>query len=516
MLNRITLSLIMIFAICFRVVLGADLKTPLERDNYSHLTSNSDMMQYLKELDSQSKFMEMEIIGHSAKGLPIPALYFSLDNKFASRRAEKPLVLIFCQQHGDEPSGKEAALVLARELSGKSKSLLSKLDLILVPQMNPDGSEAEKRENGNGMDLNRNHVILSEPEVAAVHALFLKWMPEVTLDVHEYGALSKSWISHGFIKDADEQIGGNTNLNISPRIIQYTREHFLPAVGGKIEQAGFTFHRYIVGSPFEGSRVRFSTTAVNDGRQSMGIYNTMSFIMEGKQYGSVLDEIQHRTEGQLAGLVSFLETISENAPQIINLVDSARQDLLQKKERALIQMDYYPDSTWQKLPFPVFDLYSWKHEEKELENFQPLVKAQKSVARPMAYIIPATESRLIKLLQKHHIEMYRLTADMSIEVESYKILHVTSIIEEEDPMPYVDLETTSGSRQFESGTFVVFLKQSANNLLPLILEPESSFSIAGENSGRKYRFKEYLQEGSTYPICRMMKETTLKMEKVEY
>ena len=191
---------------------AASLQTPLERDNYSKLSSHSDMMSYLKKLDSQSKILTMSIIGKSVQGRDIPALYFSLDKAFGSNREKKLLVLIYCQQHGDEPSGKEAALIAARDLADRGRDILKYLDLILVPLVNPDGAEMGQRQNANEMDLNRNHAILSEPEVFALHQLFLKWMPEVTLDVHEYNALSENWISNGFIRDAEEMIGGITIL----------------------------------------------------------------------------------------------------------------------------------------------------------------------------------------------------------------------------------------------------------------------------------------------------------------
>ena len=52
--------------------------------------------------------------------------------------------------------------------------------------MNPTGSEIDTRFNANGMDLNRNHLILTEPETIALHKLFDKYFFEATMDVHEY------------------------------------------------------------------------------------------------------------------------------------------------------------------------------------------------------------------------------------------------------------------------------------------------------------------------------------------
>ncbi len=86
-------------------------------------------------------------------------------------------VLIFAQQHGDEQSGKEGAYFLPENYSNQRIDyLFDKIDLVLIPQMNPDGSEIDTRFNANGMDLNRNHLILTEPETIAMHKLFDEYL----------------------------------------------------------------------------------------------------------------------------------------------------------------------------------------------------------------------------------------------------------------------------------------------------------------------------------------------------
>ena len=120
---------------------AAEPRTALEESGWKALTSYEQQMGYLQQLVTSSSSVDMKTIGTSVSGRAIPALFFSADPVFASQRAEKPLVLIFCQQHGNEPSGKEAAMIVARKLLAEDAALLDKLDLILVPQVNPDGSE---------------------------------------------------------------------------------------------------------------------------------------------------------------------------------------------------------------------------------------------------------------------------------------------------------------------------------------------------------------------------------------
>lgn len=480
-----------------------ELQTQLEKSGWNELTSYTQMMDYLTPLVDSSSRVQMKFFGASVSGRSIPALYFSQDKIFASQRENKPLVMISCQQHGDEPSGKEAALIVARRLLSQDSALLKNIDLILVPQVNPDGSEAGTRRNANDMDLNRNHVVLSEPESNALHQLFLDWMPEVTLDVHEYNAVKENWVEAGYIKDADEMLGGVTNLNTDAEIIEFTRSVFIPQTGQGIQADGFRFHRYIVGDPFQAKAVRFSTTAINDSRQSMGIHNTLSFIIEGKRYGNLTNEIEKRTMGQVSAMINFLTTADRHAEKILTLVRQARKRTASVSQ-SHIQMEYFPDKDNPVVNFPVFDLNTWTHTYRDLEYFKPLVKVKKSVNKPAAYAFAASETRLIELLKRHRFPMRVLKNSQATEAETYFIRHISDAIDEEKHTYLVDSEKTVTTETLQSGTIIVPLRGTAANLIPLILEPESTWGIVSTRGAGKYRFESYLREGMEYPIKRLV------------
>ena len=508
-LGSIAISLLISFQI------QADqLQTQLEKSGWIELTSYERMMGYLEPLVDSSPMVKMESIGTSASGRTIPVLYFSQDAVFASQRENKPLVMIFAQQHGNEPSGKEAALIVARELLNENSDLLKKQDLILVPQVNPDGSEAGERRNANDMDLNRNHVMLGEPESNALHQLFLDWMPEVTLDVHEYNAVTTSWVEAGYLKDADEMLGGVTNLNIDSEIMDFTRKVFIPETGDGIEADGFRFHRYIVGEPFDGNVVRYSTTAINDGRQSMGIYNSLSFIIEGKRYGNLTNEIERRTKGQVSAILNFLETTQQHAGDILPLVKQARVRMADQGQ-SHIQMEYYPEENMPTLNFQVFDLHTSTHTHKDLANFKPLVKVKKSVNKPAAYCFDASQTQLIELLKRHRLPMLALVGEQQVETETYQIKHVTDGIDEEKHTYLIDLERTLQRETLAAGTIIVPVTGTASNLIPLLLEPESTWGIVATRAAGKDRFDSYLAEGKPYPVKRLTSIQQLETGKLK-
>ncbi len=214
--------------------------------------------------------------------------------------------------------------------------------------------------------------------------------------------------------------------------------------------------------------------------------------------------------------MSFLKTVYKHHKKIRKIVNSSRRKLLEVsgEEDAFvgIQMEYFQNPEQKTLPFPVFDLYSWQHTEMELENYEPAVKIIKSVEKPHAYLFGRNEQRLIDLLSRHQIEMYILKDESEIEVETYAILHVTPTVVEDKPADRVSVRMQTKTLKIERGSVVVFLKQKAANLIPLLLEPQSSWGIVSERSGRKYRFAEYLQEGKQYPIFRLMKSVSLQVE----
>jgi hypothetical protein len=90
--------------------------------------------------------------------------------------------------HGDEPAGPLAALKLLQENRWPEAA-----EIFLLPCLNPIGFTLNKRENGNGVDLNRDYRHPKSAEVLA-HIAWLERQPQFDL----YLCLHEDWESHGF------------------------------------------------------------------------------------------------------------------------------------------------------------------------------------------------------------------------------------------------------------------------------------------------------------------------------
>lgn len=96
-------------------------------------------------------------------------------------KGEGPCVYLSSGVHGDEPAGPQALMALLKEgFFGEG------FRWMVCPVLNPVGLERGTRENGEGVDLNRDYLEKRTPEVTA-HIAWLEQqeMPEIFLSLHE-------------------------------------------------------------------------------------------------------------------------------------------------------------------------------------------------------------------------------------------------------------------------------------------------------------------------------------------
>ena len=133
----------------------------------------------------------VRVIGRSVEGRPIESVRFGAPS--APTR-----ILVFGVIHGDEAAG----LPIVEALRSTATAMPG-VELVLVPDLNPDGVAQHTRQNAHGVDLNRNFpyrwqgnghrgdqqfpgtAALSEPEAAAAAQLITSLRPTVTIWFHQ-------------------------------------------------------------------------------------------------------------------------------------------------------------------------------------------------------------------------------------------------------------------------------------------------------------------------------------------
>jgi len=136
-------------------------------------------------------------LGRSVEGRPIVA------RELGDRHG--PRVLVVGCIHGNECAGLAITSALSRT------RVPSGVQLWVVPEMHPDGTAADTRQNAHGVDLNHNFPAmwkrvgsrgypgysgprpLSEPETRIARALLLRLRPAVTIWFHQPQTIVRAW-----------------------------------------------------------------------------------------------------------------------------------------------------------------------------------------------------------------------------------------------------------------------------------------------------------------------------------
>ena len=92
------------------------------------------------------------------------------------------------------------------------ETLLDKINVIVVPRANPDGSEAGTRVTANGIDMNRDHLLLhtrSQSHCASGATI----APILVIDSHEYTVVGRFLEKFNGIQKYDALLQHTTTAN---------------------------------------------------------------------------------------------------------------------------------------------------------------------------------------------------------------------------------------------------------------------------------------------------------------
>ncbi len=496
------------------------LRTGAERSDYRATSTYDEVVGFVRALEEEPGFGVIGF-GQTVGGRSLPVVMWNAAKLQEQRQwtDDRLRVLVVANIHAGEVAGKEAALMLFRELAtGEHTAWADSLALFVFPIYNADGNEIVdarnrpyqhgpvdgmgQRPNAQGLDLNRDFVKLDAPESRALLGVMNAYDPHVVIDLH-----TTNGTVHGYHLTYAPPLHPNT----AGAIDSLLRNAWLPDVTKSYrERYGWDLMYYgntppeDIGAPMGwytfDPRPRFGTNYV-------GLRNRVAILSEAYSYATFED----RVTATLRFLTETLDWAHAHAGEIRRAVEQAGAEPVVGDSLFLRSAE-----TWAADDEPHAILLGEVVEEPNPHTGEPMLRrtevqtptempvygrfsGAELEAVPEAYVIPETLAAVLDRLESHGIYRFKLRRAVTVQAEAFR---VDSVRVAEQPFQDRYEQELFGRYEPETlavapGTSVVLVNTSLGRLAFTLLEPRSDGGFASWGLIK-------VEAGETYPIRRVL------------
>jgi murein tripeptide amidase MpaA len=473
--------------------------TRAERTRFEETSRYEETLEDCRRLERGSPWIKVTSFGTSPEGRQLILVIASKDRAFdprAAARTGKPVVLIQAGIHAGEIDGKDAGLMLLRDITtGAEKGLLDRAILLFLPIYNVDGHERfgpYNRINQNGpreagwrttsrnLNLNRDYVKADAVETRAWLSLFTSWLPDLVIDCH---------VTDGADYQYDITYWDETSPNSPAPVREWMARTTAGAVVPELSAGGHKPAMYVFladdTDPSAGFAVappapRFSTSYA-------ALQNRAAFLIEThmlKDYGT-------RVRATYDTLRALLRAVNEDGAALKSAV--LRADDLAAAPGGTVGL------TWKVEPSrhaETFRGFAWRREPSEVSGTMRIIYEKSpieipvdrlgdlapavEVVRPAAYLVPQQWTEAVDRLRVHGLRLERLTASVTLTVDGYRLSDPeweARPFEGRHQVTYKTETLTGIQREFPAGTIVVPMDQRASAVAAHLLEPQGPDSL---------------------------------------
>ncbi len=526
------------------LTLSSQEKWPLtraEQTDYKATSRHDDVLAFIQALQRKSSLMRVETMAITTEGRPVPLIIIGDPPPISPQELrfdQRVVVYIQANIHAGEVEGKEASLMLARDILASGKlPYLDRLVILIAPNFNPDGNEKISpqnrrnqpgpeegvgvRTNGQNLDLNRDAMKLESLEMQGLVANVLeRWDPLLLVDCHT---------TNGSYHEEIVTYSWPLNPNGDPSILAYMRDKMLPSIQQTLEKKYKTLS-IPYGDPVDFKEMEKGWRTYSHQPRYLtnyiGLRNRLSILDENYVYAP----FKERVMGCYNFLRAILDETYNRAEEIKRLVAEADRKTiamgLNPTEKDLFAVEF----ELKPLPMPI-KIRGYEMEIIPRESGFPQIKPtekkktyivpyladfwpKRSVPWPHAYLITVNDREIINKLKQHGIVVERLTQPARLEVETYELKDLKAA---ERPFQGHRLNTLKGEfrseiRDFPAGTFFVTTAQPLGRLVVYLLEPESDDGLFVWNFFDRYLVPEWGRRFEVFPVVKLMKPVFLAKE----
>jgi len=480
-------------------------RTYYEKSQYVSTPRYSETIEFCKKLDKASPLLHFSTFGKSPEGRELPLLIADKNGNFtpeAVRKSGNAVLLIEACIHAGESDGKDAGLMLLRDIAiyKKSLPLLDHVTILFIPIFNTDGHERfgpYNRINQNGpeemgwrttsqnLNLNRDFMKADAPEMQAWLKLYNKWLPDFFVDCH---------VTDGADFQYTMTYALETKGSMEKDLTSWTENVCEKYLVSEMKKSGFPVFPYVQfrnwHDPRSGLTVGVAPPMLSQGYTA--IQNRPGLLIETH----MLKPYKARVTSTYTMLTHTLVLLNKEYKTLQTLVAKAdvytSGEQFRKEPFPVNFSESFTDST--KIEFLGFeytidtsDLTGglwFKYNNQKPATWQltlfPDCKADKFVSLPEAYLIPPQCITLIDRLQVHGIKMTLLSHESTcnVRMSRFSNMHWQQRPYEGHHKLTYNLNDTIEQRTFPAGTVLVEMNQRTARVIAHLLEPASPDSYA--------------------------------------
>lgn len=486
-------------------------QTVAEKSDFTATSLSKEVTDFVKTCAGKSNHVSDFVWGKTVEGREMIGAVVSKRPYKMGVADDRNVVLLLGNIHSGECAGKEALLMMLRELTyNVDHPWLDNNVIIFAPNYNADGNDRMgknnrpgqigpiagmgRRENAQQLDLNRDFCKIESPEARALVALIDKSNPHIFVDCHT---------TNGSKHQYGLTYAVPNNPAVAQPIRDFMRQKMMPVIRQRLEDKDLlTFYYGNFNAPENtkwstyGHEPRYSTEYV-------GLRGRMAILSEAYSY---LDY-----KGRVFATKDFVSTLldyaTENHQAIHQLLDAVDRELIQaaQSEPARVEVSLNANA----VPFPERRLVKGFKDGEPFDfecEFIGKYESTKSTPLPFAYVISPQYARVVDRLLMHGVKVERMAADAEAEVEIDTIANLDRQKRAFQRHRMVRLESNRAvdTKTITAGTYVVRTAQPLGRWISYMLESESDDGFAFWNF-----FDGSIEVGSPFPVWRLANPTEL-------
>ena len=481
-----------------------DWKTIFEKSEFVSTADYDQTMKYFQSLADNSDYAEFLTFGLSPQGRELKYLLVTKESKMnipPGKELFKPPILIINGIHSGEIEGKDASMLLMREIliTKEKEYLLDSINIIVVPIFSVDGHERKSkynRINQNGpeemgwrttsqnLNLNRDWMKADTPEMQSMLKLFNQYLPDFIVDTHTTNG-------------ADYQYTVTYSVEWSKNMYRQTAEwlgnRFTPFLEKGVDEKGFLIFPYVYLKDWskgldEGLIYWPGTPRFSSGY--FALQNRPMLLVETH----MLKSYKERVYSTMAVLETTMEFIFNNSTElkVLNREADKKTTQLYADEKYL-PLGFSNTDKYEMMNFKGYDyywdssqvsgktklVYTQNKKDFNLKYYNDVVVVD-SIKVAKGYYIPPEYSLLVDRLKLHGLNYILIEDELKDEeVTRYKFRDVKFAANPYEGRQSVafNYDTYAEKVNILKGSFLFLSDQKTAKVLAHLLEPKSADSF---------------------------------------